>query len=168
MGPFTAVGERRSLVTDLSKEKGPKSSLSLSCLQSEVVFHDSSSIVPFLNRRDPDVGFPSAKELSRSVKFFSTLSYLPTISLRGKQRQGRSNRFHIQAPGLQPKALLSLAPPPLLMYSWQHHVKQRGMCHFLSTYWKFHLFGFPFLLNIVFSHSMYVNSQLLSKTGRNV
>lgn len=112
MGPFTAVGERRSLVTDLSKEKGPKSTLSLSCLQSEVVFHDSSSIVLFLNRRDPDVGFPSAKELSRSVKFFSTLSYLPTISLRGKQRQGRSNRFHIQAARLAAQSSSIPSPSP--------------------------------------------------------
>lgn len=70
MGPLAAVRERRSLVTDLSKEKGEKSTLSLPCFQSEVVFYDSNSIFLFLNRKDPDVGFPSAKDQSRRVKFF--------------------------------------------------------------------------------------------------
>lgn len=58
---LAAFTEKGSLTTDLGKEKGPRSTLSLPCFQSEVVFHDGSSVFLFLNWKDPDVGFPSVK-----------------------------------------------------------------------------------------------------------
>lgn len=64
-GPCLAASAGKgSLASDLRKEKGPKSCLPWPCVQSEVPFHDGSSIF-FLNRKDPDVGFPSAKQEPR-------------------------------------------------------------------------------------------------------